>query len=96
MDENKLQKLIDVEYTVRNCCGNCVYGNIMNGKEFGLCDLLEYDHLKHTMGNRSLSINRYGLCNQGYKRKEGRDEWLGEYDQFQEPEPQGGISEVNT
>lgn len=63
MDANKLQKLKDLDYSVRRACGNCKYYNLAAGSSrFSTCQLHTYDHLKHTDTTRQLSVNLYGHC----------------------------------
>lgn len=65
MDNNKLNKLRDIGYTVRKCCGRCVHADLStNG--WGTCMNNTYEHKKHEGGDkgseRQLSINQYGYC----------------------------------
>lgn len=62
MDANKLLKLKEVEYKHQGTCNICLYGDFKEPKNsFGVCLLHEYFHMKHGE-NRSLSINRNGVC----------------------------------
>lgn len=71
MDKNKLTKLREINYTVRRCCSNCMYGSFSKMSAsagsrpigiFGTCSLHKYLHLKHTESIRDLSINVNGYC----------------------------------
>ena len=62
MDENKLKKLKEIDYTIQPCCAFCRYGQFTPSGNFGTCARFKYDHLKHTGADRQLSINRYGSC----------------------------------
>lgn len=61
MDENKRQKLKEIEYGINECCGLCVHGKF-RGTMFGDCLLHSYQHLKHSAESKDLSINVYGHC----------------------------------
>jgi hypothetical protein len=61
MDKNKLQKLREIGYTLRNCCANCEHG-MFPSNNFGTCSVHKYRHLKHTGELRDLSIHKYGCC----------------------------------
>lgn len=65
MDKNKLEKLKEIEYAIRKCCGRCLHADLaVNG--WGTCLLHTYEHKKHEGGDkgseRQLSINQYGHC----------------------------------
>lgn len=62
MDENKRQKLFEIDYTINPACGMCVHSKIDGGEDFGVCNKHEYKHLKHIGSPRKLSILRYGSC----------------------------------
>jgi len=62
MDANKLDKLKDIGYTIRDTCGNCAYGRFPQVSEFGTCTQWTYTHLKHSGPDRQLSINVHGHC----------------------------------
>lgn len=62
MDKNKLKKLVEIQYKLHDCCGNCVHSKIKKNSDFGICSIHNYFHLKHTNSKRNLSINRYGSC----------------------------------
>lgn len=63
MDENKLQELDDCGYRIKPCCCFCVHSRFASVDHlFGTCTKMHYKHLKHTGGERELSINRYGIC----------------------------------
>jgi len=80
MDKNKLQKLKDIKYHINPCCGLCKYSNLeVDG--WGTCDLHTYNHEKHTLEKRSLSIFRFGQCS-SFKLSEVVEARLGDFDQF--------------
>jgi hypothetical protein len=65
MDANKLQKLRQISYKIKKCCGTCEYGQfglIHAENVWGQCKLHNYDHLKHADSRRQLSINQFGYC----------------------------------
>lgn len=62
MDANKLKVLQDIDYRIRKCCGNCVFGVFVRSEGFGTCGIQQYEHKKHTGDKRQLSVNRYGYC----------------------------------
>ena len=62
MDENKRQKLAEIGYTVKKCCGTCKHGEFRPNNDFGVCKLYAYRHLKHSTDVRDLSIVKYGTC----------------------------------
>ena len=66
MDENKAEKLREIEYTIKGCCWMCQYGSFEDNQPWGTCDRHTYNHKKHTGGQkgseRNLSITRYGKC----------------------------------
>ncbi len=61
MDQNKLQKLRDIEYVVHRTCGSCLWASEFKG-DFGTCQLYTYRHAKHFDSTRRLSVHRYGFC----------------------------------
>lgn len=62
MDANKRLKLLEIEYTITPSCGTCTHSQFRSGSNFGTCQLLTYEHEKHTEATRQLSIHRYGSC----------------------------------
>ena len=62
MDDNKLNKLRDIRYTMRQCCGTCKHRHFEFRAEWGTCNLFTYEHKKHTGEPRNLSIHMYGTC----------------------------------
>ena len=66
MDNNKLNKLRDIGYTIRKCCKTCVHSNIVDDYGWGTCYLHKYEHKKHIGGGkgslRDLSITAQGYC----------------------------------
>ncbi len=63
MDANKRQKLLDIGYRVKSTCGTCKHFNSYVDPEFGDCSLHKYTHLKHSGGQRKLSVVQHGHCN---------------------------------
>jgi len=61
MDANKLQKLLEINYTIKPTCALCKHSDFRND-DWGICNAYEYEHLKHTEENRKLSINVNGCC----------------------------------
>jgi hypothetical protein len=65
MDANKLNKLREIGYTIRKCCGRCRHADL-NVNGWGTCTVHFYDHKKHEGGNKSstreLSIHQDGYC----------------------------------
>lgn len=66
MDENKRNKLTQINYKIKPCCGMCVHSSIPSSGHWGTCNIHQYDHLKHSGGNKSsqrdLSIHAFGYC----------------------------------
>ena len=62
MDANKRQVLIDIGYKIPPCCGTCAHFTSYVDPEFGDCGIHKYTHLKHSGGQRKLSVVQYGSC----------------------------------
>ena len=62
MDANKLDKLRELGYKVKNTCGLCQHSNLARGSDWGTCELISYAHMKHSNSRRQLSIHRSGNC----------------------------------
>lgn len=62
MDENKLNKLREMGFHIRESCMTCKNSGIGRGKIFGVCKKFEYDHLKHNENPRNVSITILGKC----------------------------------
>lgn len=62
MDENKRKKLKQIGYTIKRCCMNCENSRFSPIRSWGTCSLHKYNHLKHSVQERDLSINRSGYC----------------------------------
>jgi hypothetical protein len=62
MDENKLKKLKEIEYSINICCGICEDGKFEKGSLWGTCNKYKYKHLKHTESERNMSIFIFGSC----------------------------------
>ena len=70
MDKNKLQKLREIEYTIKECCGICAHSAFYkNPSDWSMCAVITYNHQKHTEELRQLSINKYGWCSKFKKSK---------------------------
>lgn len=61
MDLNKLAKLGAVGYKILPVCGRCKHAEF-NGKDWSTCSLHQYQHQKHTLARRNLSIHFAGSC----------------------------------
>ena len=85
MDENKLKKLRQIEYSIRKCCGLCGHSTFMGSDltDWGMCVKLTYNHQKHSEGLRKLSVNRYGYCEQ-YKQSRYIEERMDKFTEFLE------------
>ena len=62
MDQNKLQKLKEIDYKIYECCGMCSSFRPGQKEFFGTCTTHMYDHLKHDVKERELSVTVYGHC----------------------------------
>ena len=83
MDENKLNKLRDIGYTLRKCCGTCKHRYFEFRAEWGTCNIHEYKHKKHTDDVRGLSIHLYGFC-ADYRMENLHEEITKHYKEFYE------------
>lgn len=86
MDENKRAVLKEIDYQIHGVCGLCQHGAFEVDQDWGTCQVHTYDHLKHSLAQRPLSINTYGSC--------PSFEWdiatalvLGKFSEFQQPQP---------
>ena len=79
MDENKLQKLKEINYKILNVCGLCKHSFI--NLEWGVCKLLHYKHRKHTKQDIELSIYFYGSCD-FFEFDEERQAVIRKWEQF--------------
>jgi hypothetical protein len=61
MDANKLKKLKEIKYQIRKCCGTCKHANFP-ANDWSTCQFHTYQHQKHTVEMRNLSVNSYGYC----------------------------------
>lgn len=61
MDANKLQVLQALPYQINRCCGLCKHGWFPQN-DWGTCEVIKYDHEKHSGPPRKLSIHKYGHC----------------------------------
>jgi hypothetical protein len=62
MDQNKLTKLKEIGYRVKETCGTCKHFLQRDDADFGDCQVNDYAHLKHTGGRKKLSVVKYGHC----------------------------------
>lgn len=62
MDENKVIKLKDIGYTVKEVCALCKHSSFTPHNSFGVCTAYKYTHQKHTGPDRELSIFKFGHC----------------------------------
>ena len=62
MDQNKLNKLKEIGYQVKNTCGTCINFRQYTDEHFGECEKHTYVHLKHSGKPRLLSVVEYGSC----------------------------------
>lgn len=85
MDENKLKVLKENGYVIRKCCGICKHGCFDGAPLFGTCAIIRYKHLKHSESDRSLSVNRYGICKGGFELSPNKLALLDKWIQFIEP-----------
>lgn len=73
MDENKLKKLQEIGYQIKNVCAMCQHSEFSNQTTlWGVCLIQNYNHLKHTDSTRQLSICKYGSCGK-FKKSEKVD-----------------------
>ena len=73
--------LKEVEYSIAECCGMCLDGKFEKGSLWGICELHEYSHLKHSDSVRSMSISLFGRCCDFKMWKEKVDN-LGRFKEF--------------
>ena len=62
MDLHKVDELERLGYEIPACCGLCQFGTFVADRLWGMCDLHQYAHLKHTGPDRKLSVHRFGCC----------------------------------
>jgi hypothetical protein len=60
MDANKLAKLIEIGYEVRQTCDTCENAELSEDG-WGVCKVHKYIHIKHG-DEREMSIHRTGHC----------------------------------
>lgn len=68
MDKNKLIKLREIDYTIRETCSICTHSSFKARESFGVCERHLYAHKKHTGPARKLSIFNTGHCD-GFERR---------------------------
>ena len=62
MDANKAKELVKIGYVIRKTCESCKYSRLGTQGRWGTCRLHHYDHLKHNVSARELSISSSGYC----------------------------------
>jgi len=62
VDANKLQKLREIGFQVNKSCGLCRNFKSYGWGVFGTCGIYTYEHQKHKVKTRKLSVPIYGLC----------------------------------
>lgn len=83
MDKNKLQVLRDANYVIPKQCGLCVYGRFATPTaDFGMCQVRQYRHEKHTGEPRQLSVYRGGGCPDLFELSPGAERALGAWAEF--------------
>jgi len=63
-DDNKFQKLREIEYTITPACVFCIHGDFPSTSIWGKCRKHRYQHLKHDNPDegRGVSIITTGTC----------------------------------
>lgn len=84
MYENKRLVLKEIDYQIHGVCGLCEHGDFPPGSDWGTCRIHDYDHLKHSDSQRSLSISVYGSCPKFSWAPEAAQA-LGKFAEFQQP-----------
>ena len=79
MDSNKLKVLTSVNYKVLNTCGRCKHSNFRPNTRWGKCSIIKYEHQKHSVSSRRLSIHKSGVCD---KFEASQVEVLGGYEEL--------------
>lgn len=80
MDQNKLEVLRSIGYTIPGTCGLCKHG-VFPQNEWGTCSVQEYQHKKHTGDPRKLSIVKSGSCSL-FEKDETKIAVLGAFKEF--------------
>lgn len=62
-DPNKLEALANRGYKIAETCGTCIHGSFIDGRDWGLCRKISYQHQKHN-GTKNVSIHVSGCCPQ--------------------------------
>jgi hypothetical protein len=62
MDDNKVEKYHEIDYTILKVCGTCIHARFKPRNVWGTCSKYAYDHMKHTDSHRQLSIYKFGTC----------------------------------
>lgn len=76
MDQNKTEKLREIQYRIERHCGICRYSDLEANKTWGSCSLHFYEHGKHSDPEMPLSVHRAGSCS-AFKLDEAKVEGLG-------------------
>lgn len=87
MDQNKINKLQEIDYQIAPTCGTCRHFKQFDDMDFGECGEHVYTHLKHTGGKRKLSVVRYGSCDY---YEQGDVEFLHGFKEFLTKDPEEG------
>ena len=85
MDANKEEKLKEIGYQVKPCCFLCKHSKFPNKESgWGTCTKYSYDHIKHSDTERELSINKNGICRDGFEEDNifPTEFHLGKFNQF--------------
>lgn len=61
-DANKLKVLQNAGYVVKPTCATCVHREAFYDHPWTTCNLLTYEHQKHTGEPRGVSIFKTGWC----------------------------------
>ena len=79
-DEKKKKKLREINYTIPNVCGLCLFGEF-GGTVWGKCKVHTYNHKKHTGDYHFISIHSFGSC-ESFKENPLWNGMLGAHSEF--------------
>lgn len=83
MDTSKLTALRQAGFVIPQTCGLCLHGQFSSPtSEFGTCNVLTYDHEKHTGPARHLSVYRHGGCRPLFSLDPEKEKQLGKWAEF--------------
>ena len=82
MDANKLKQLHLQNYTIPTTCGICKHGQFKPKTDFGTCNIITYNHQKHSESKRHLSIYVGGRCKDHFELDNNKITHLGTYGEF--------------